>query len=363
MNLTQIGRRIMALCMLLLFAFCHVAPAAQVVLNTAEVPVASQSAEDRQAAMQAAFFQVLTKYSGNEQVQTVPELQLDSAQIEQMLSHYSYQANPDQAALPWLFQATFDEKPVKRLLSQAREPLWSAKRPAILFMVDVRAPQTDESTSMPWWQLAHQWAGRRGLVMLHLLGDMSDQEHMPPEAHGPLDQASWVDFLNYAKSRYQTPVVLRAEVVPQADQTYQASWSMNYLDKNWQWQSQGAIDTCVQNGVNEAANQLAEQMAVVPVSQALEHVTVWISGVGGLDNYAQLLRSVRQLSGVEDADMLSLNPRGVLLDVQTLASLEDLQSQLQQSPYLSRGDEWDSHAPKAALYFAFKAPEQRAPYE
>lgn len=353
----------MALCILFLLAFGQMAQGLGVALNTAEVPVASQSAKDRQGAMQAAFFQVLTKYSGNEQVQTVPELQLDSAQIEQMLSHYSYQANPDQAALPWLFQATFDEKPIKNLLMQAREPLWSAKRPAILFMVDVRAPQADESTSMPWWQLAHQWAGRRGLVMLHLLGDMSDQEHMPLQAQGPLGQASWVDFLNYAKSRYQTPVVLRVEVVPQADQTYQASWSMNYLDKNWQWQSQGTIDTCVQNGVNEAANQLANQMAVVPVSQALEHVTVWISGVGGLDNYAQLLRSVRQLSGVEDADMLSLNPRGVLLDVQTLASLEDLQSQLQQSPYLSRGDEWDNHAPKAALYFAFKAPPQRAPYE
>lgn len=334
-----------------------------VALNTAEVPVASQSVEDRQGAMQAAFFQVLTKYSGNEQVQTVPELQIDSAQIEQMLSHYSYQESHTNGALPWLFRATFDEKPIKNLLTQAREPLWGANRPAILLMVDILASGADESTVMPWWQLAHQWAGRRGLVMLHLLGDMSDQEHIPSGVHGPIGQASWADFLNYAKSRYQTPVVLRVEVVPQADQTYQASWSMNYLDKNWQWKSQGAIDTCVQNGVNEAANQLANQMAVVPVSRALEHVTVWISGVGGLDNYAKLMRSVRQLSGVEGADMLSLNPRGVLLDIQTLASLEDLQSQLEHIPDLSVDDALGNQLPAAALYLNFKAPPQRAPYE
>src|SRR5438046_494087 len=107
-------------------------------LYQAEVPVASQLPEVRNAVLPAALAQVIVKISGDSQALENPEIKSALQNADTWLQAFSYvPATEDQ---PRQLIAHFSPKAVNKLLHNAEVAVWGENRPVILGWIAYEAP-------------------------------------------------------------------------------------------------------------------------------------------------------------------------------------------------------------------------------
>lgn len=315
-----------------LFVLClalSTAPSfAAVVANLYQVrePVASQTPEERDAALVRAFdtlVQRLTGDAGAAQSQALAGLR---AEPQQVISQYGYEGQE--------IVVDFDPATTERSLRQAGLALWGANRPAILawWLNNSLEGSSLVGDGQPSADPLQRAAQRRGLPLRLPLADLGEQ------LLGTSDNltASQPDAgLLESVERYGADALLAVDAQEQ-DGQWQASWQLWLGDSR----EQGTVKAGDEQGLADAVmlavgERLAPRFAASP--SAASHLTLQVQGAD-LARYAELSRLLEpfdaHLQLVEgDTLVFRVNASPEQLRAQlSLARLEEMPAPQAQAP-------------------------------
>lgn len=339
---------------------------AQVVpkLNWGHVLLKSRSSSAIQAAFPQAMRQVLIKYSGQVDVDAMPQINQFLSNANQLVLRYAFESHPDTPDMPWQLNVAFDKKAVEQYLLNSGLSLWNADRPATLCFIYINDGRSSQVLSAHDAPLQSEYmqtvAKQRGVPLVWPLYDVQDQMHIsvrqPPTRDQNVASLS-VDLQQYWRSRYQLDSLLYG-VVWHANDHWQGEWYAAYNGSSTSWQESGTdVNTVLGESVAHLANFLASKMSVhAQAAGQITRLNVWVANVRGLHDYAAVLRYFKHLSPVSGVGVLSVRPGGVLLAVDTPVGASGLAKVLRQqrrlSPLLLP---IPSGSPPAAAYFSWNS--------
>ncbi|HSW71208.1 MAG TPA: DUF2066 domain-containing protein, partial [Gammaproteobacteria bacterium] len=166
---------------LLMLALVWVLPAQAVKTKSiyeAEVPVSSQDAKLRDQAIQQAFVQTLMKMSGSNQILQNPSIRAVLANAGNEVDEFSYLPSQENG-LPYILKVRFDAKAMKKILTEAKEPVWGENRSLILLWLTMETPGhapeiLDNQSNQEFAQFIKKEALKRGLPAMLPMMDISE---------------------------------------------------------------------------------------------------------------------------------------------------------------------------------------------
>lgn len=290
------------------------AMAAEVVgLYEAEVPVADQQGEARQLAMHEGLAEVLVRATGYSATPQDPALADLLGNASRYVQQYRYRTVPATATAPagltlWM---SFDANALGQALRSRGQPVWGSARPLLLVWLAVetgterRLVSAAESAGMPGLETA---ARRRGLPLRLPLLDLEDQARITAAD-------VWGGFLEpvlAASARYRPQAVLLGRLYHDRQGVWHARWTLRVGDEAMHWETAGATpDEVLGAGVEGSGDALAMRFSQVVDLDGGSVVTVHVSDVNNLSDYARLLNYLKALSGVTAVQITEVEPRTV----------------------------------------------------
>ena len=338
-----------------LFFMINVAEATVVLdLNVVTVAVANASSSARQAVLPKALGQVLVKLSGNPAVMTVPAIQNALDDMDSLIQSYAY-LNQEQAdgKSQLQLQIRFDLKALKQLLQRSGQADWPDNRPLALLWIQV--PDQYGSTILsntndtPVSQVVKQTAKLRGVPILLPTMDLQDQSLLNKET-STFDQA----LLTQVSHRYGAAAVLAGRIQQNGTQ-WQGSWLLLMNDTPYQWRnSADSMNTLLQRSINDMVNLMANQLSVTDNKDLQADVTLDISNVQNLDDYAKALQAIRHLTPVTGASIKDMNGSDLLLLVKTIGGEQALITALSLQSRFIALDAADDSSGNADLFYRWR---------
>lgn len=339
----------------LVFSFLFIVGAARAMevsgLNVATVLVENASTAARQAALPNALGQALIKMSGNPAVMTLPTVQNALDDTNALIQSYGYsnQNQPD-GQMQLLLQITFDSKALKQLLRKAGQADWSSDRPLTLLWVQTQnggQPQILSNTNDT--QLSQdilKVAKTRGVPVLLPAMDLDDQAFMNTgtDAFDP-------SLLKQAMKRYAAAAVLAGNI-QQNENQWQGQWILLMDNTPYRWRNtEKSMDDLLTRAMNDVANLMANQLAVVDKKGLQTGVTLDITNVTGLADYAKVLSTLRHLSPVANVSIKDMSGSDLLLQIKTIGGEQALSDALSLEQNFSAIESPDNSDGKADLYY------------
>ncbi|PNT88474.1 DUF2066 domain-containing protein [Coxiella burnetii] len=305
-------------------------------INVATVAVSDQSPQTLQTALPQALEQVLIRMSGNTGVMTLPTVQDAVPQISHYVEKYSYATKTDESGKQQLLlQVVFDTRAVKRLLQNANQAIWSANRP--LTMVWVSIPNGKQSQILasdsqnPALHALKQVAAFRGVPVIFPAMDLEDQINVAqPASTLPNNQQ-----LQAISQRYGVDSILSGAVVSGENGQLQGEWQLFLNGTPYEWQTSGAnVVQVVNNGIDRAADMMANQFATLDSKGMGSLATMQVTGVKTLDDYVHVVSTLKHLTPVAKVSVSDMNADMLLLKIKTIGNLDDLVKSLKSVSHL-----------------------------
>ncbi len=295
-------------------------------LYSARVPIENQSSSALASASQDALAEVLVKVSGSEEALRHPDVVAALPKARSHVQQYAF--SRDESGDGALFaRFEFESSYVKRLLTQARLPLWTANRPRVIVWMAVDVQGQRQFVSLAETpELAAQLVGefeRRGLPVQLPLFDLSDATAIAVddvwEQRGPVIQS--------ASARYDAENILVGRGVVVSSGAWTGDWSYIYgkhrLDRSSN--APGATGF-MQDGVNLAAEEMASRYAVAATGVADDRVLVVVTGVNDFAAYSAIVNWLESLELIEHANVQSIVGERVEFGLDAAADAEQLSS-------------------------------------
>lgn len=295
-------------------------------MNTANVPVADRSAQALQKALQEACNQVLVKISGNTSVSTVPVVQNAQRKINNLVESYSYATQTDSPGDSQLMlHVVFEAGAIKRLLKNAGQAIWSSDRPLTLIWLSVpeglqtTVLSSDDTNSLT--TLIKQTAQQRGIPMILPTMDLQDQA----EAALTSTQLPSNHQLTVSAQRYGVQSVLAGSIMSCGNGQFQGEWQLLLHGTPYEWQTSGAnVVQAVTNGINQAADMMANQLATIDSTSLQSTLTMQIDGVASLNDYVHVVAVLRHLTVVSKVTVSDMQNDTLLLKVNVVGGADGL---------------------------------------
>lgn len=333
------------LCLLLVVAAMPAsARSALPALYEAVLPVASESADERDVALRRGLSQVILRLVAqpvsDRQARLAPLLD----QAGDFLQQFTY-VRDAQGDLQLRFE--FDGGALVRALHAAGLPVWlEADRPRILIwlIVDRGSDRVivgggDEPELQA---VIREQAALFGLPIVLPLLDLQDRRAIQPSD-------LWGGFrapVMGASARYATDVVLLGRMVEHAGGV-RVRWQLFSGDDGrdeWSGAARSQPDA-LRGGLQAATQRLAVELARRPGEQVFQSVRLSVDGVVGLEDYGYLRRRLAQLRGVEQVDVVMLESTRILLHVRSVRDADQLRTELSRSS--ARLESTESDPPEA----------------
>lgn len=305
-------------------------------LNTADIPIASQSQEALQQAMRQALIQVLIKSSGNRGIATLPEIQNTLSSANQLVQSYSYYNQGNTQGRQQLFVSiTFNRKGLYRLLRQAGQAVWTSQRPLTLIwlnVVDSQGNRVISSSSDDQITTALKiYAFQRGLPYLLPEMDLQDQNEVNVDSVQPFDTQNLVA----SAKRYGVNTVLAGYMKQNANNTWQGQWLLWLNGEPFRWNNQGGtVDAAIRCAMNSTADIMANQFVVEDAQTLQSTVKLAITNVNDLDKYVQVINYLHKLTPISEVSVDDMNGTILLLDVKVVGGVQNLMGVLKNNPHL-----------------------------
>lgn len=280
-------------------------------LYSADVPVTDQGAATRAAAMKDALGQVLVKITGSSAMLEHPVAATLLAKPDRYLQQYRYVAiDPppvDPAAPRLALHASFDGRALEDAVRAAGVPLWGRERPRTLVWaaLDSRdgrqiAGANDAGSISEALQRA---AMRRGLPLTLPAMDAEDATRVSfMDIWGTFEEP-----LLAAAERYAPDAVLVGAVFAAGGELWGGRWTLLLKGERLRFETSGASAEAVAiAAVDELAERYAERFAVSAPLGGEGTITVEISNVRDLRDYAAVQKYLAGLSVVENAQVLEV---------------------------------------------------------
>jgi hypothetical protein len=311
-------------CLLWLLPALAVAAAGQD-LYTAEVTVSDQTAAVRAAALQSALGEVLVRVAGqNAVLDTEPARAMlkDPSRLVQQYRYFSGSETPVPQLRLWV---RFDGEAIRQSLQQQGLAYWGTERPDTLTWLAVEdrgrryvVSATDDSDVRRQIETA---ATGRGVPVLFPLMDLEDQSRVRfSDIWG-----GFFDNVLTASERYSTSAVLIGRLNRSASGGWAARWYLQVAGTPSAWtDSRQQLEELARQGIADAADILASRFAVAPASGSSDRLSITVSGIDSLADYARTGNYLASLTSVADVQVEQVAASGVRYALQLHGSLQDL---------------------------------------
>jgi hypothetical protein len=309
-------------------------------LYQAEVPVAGQSAEQRNSAIREAFTRVLLKVSGNRGVADRKQLAEVIQNAPRYVQQYSYLGVPAGDAgmggeAPGsepsrLLQVSFDSRAVDQLLREQGIPVWGANRPSILVWMGVEAKGKRQLLPLeqgePVRAALERAAGMRGLPLLFPLMDLEDRGGM---------QISdlWGGFeanVREASRRYGPDLILVGRMARVSRSLWRGTWTLYQREQHSSWSSEAKSGTTLAAGaVQHVADLLASRFVPLGGGSSSSRLKLRVVGVDNLEKYVAIRGLLDSQSSVTQVLVDVVDPFTVTFALQTRGSIQSLEQGLE----------------------------------
>lgn len=299
---------------------------ADIDLYSGTVAVASQAADERNAAIPEALIQVLQKLSGQRDMPLSPALDAALANADGMLLSFSYtnveRVGPDGSNTQELrLVARFIASEVDRVVQQVGLPRWQQQRPAIQLWVildDGRGRQLKPVEYEYAWLTLEDVAALRGLPVIW---PELDEEEAQLIDLGLV----WGGFTDYLVERGApadgVAIVAARRVGPQ----WVLRWNLAAGEQHWSWQNADhELMFALVDGIHRITDEFAAANAIAASEQGQWTVDVSVGELRNGEDYARCLQYLQGLSLVKAVDILAAEPGLVRFRMQLNAAPEHL---------------------------------------
>lgn len=270
-------------------------------LYEVQVPVADQSAAERERALESALREVAVRITGTRSAGLGEALAADAVQAGRVVQQYGYLSSAEGL----LLQVQFEPAATEQMLRRQGLPIWSGQRPATLVWVALqdgaerRLLGADDPA--PASEALRQRARARGVPLLLPLLDLEDQSRVRfADVWG-----GFFDSVLAASERYGADAVLVGRLQRQAG-GWLARWTLFDRGETRDWsQSLDDLQAAAALGVDGLADALAARYAQqLGAATGDNGVTVWVEDVRSLEDYAELARFLRSRDLVREARLV-----------------------------------------------------------
>lgn len=299
-------------------------------LYEAVVPVPEQSQRALAKATREGFKEVLIRVSGKRSVLSEPSLSSAIGRAATFVRQYGYESYrseiDDSEALMVVIE--FEKQLIDRLLRSSGLPIWSSNRPSLLAWLVVqdsdgrRFASVDRDPDII--EAIRRDAERRGLAIKLPALDLEDMVAMSPDDLWRLN----TEKNRSAIERYQSDAVLLGKVTQLTNGDWLGRWS--YYNDQQQSTFDGEADNVsayIAHAVDQVAEWMAAQYAVVPVNMASGGVIMRITGINDFVDYARAIAYLESVAAIRHANVVSIEGADIVVQL----SADGEKSQLQQA--------------------------------
>ncbi len=299
-------------------------------LYEAELTVTSQGRAERRQTIRSALLEVLIKVSGNTSIALSPGIPQLLTRSNQFLQQYRYRneqkpVDPETgvAVNQQYLWVRFDKKSIDTNMRKLELPIWGRSRPATLAWIAVEQDgqrqllKGSEPTQLT--KMILDKAKHRGIPLDLPLYDLEDQKNIKVTDI----LAGFQETILNASQRYSTDAVLVGRLRQLANQRWQGRWTLNLAGREYNWTQEGDLDSVIGFGVDGVTSTLASNFIRVPSEQAGE-VSVLVTDVFNLADYARTDKFLAGLDGVIDVEPEKIEPQSILFKVKLRGDQQSL---------------------------------------
>jgi len=281
-------------------------------LYQSQIPVSSQSEEERQKVAPEVLQQVILKVVGDRAILESVDISPLLAQTDQLIQQYQYHrinTISDDLTQPDRLEAllSFNKAKLNASLTEFGLPIWGSNRPEVLIWLAVdegnqrHILSADDSQSSSIKALESA-AYMRGLPILLPVMDLQDQSQV---TYTDL-WAGFSETVEEASQRYGSPVVLMVKVQVSSKGLHQVDWHARISGESEQWQSRGDELTAMQAGIDELTDRLARRFSQLEINQYENILSLQISDVQDYADYARIETYLTKLQNVSALQLSNL---------------------------------------------------------
>lgn len=287
---------------------------------SAQVPVSSQRASDRNVALTQALANVLVKVSGSldaPETELGRKAQANAGAYVQQFRYIQPNQSQREEGVSLLLKADFDPGKVRRLLKDSGQGVWPSNRPQTLIWAIEDTPENGRQiitdASNPRVAGIFERAQERGLPLLWPLWDLDDQFMLSAESLWELDD----EAILAASARYDVTTVLIARYSQTSGDEWFATWQFYHAGE------QRSYDFRTENpselgavGLDPLVTFLAERYAVQSSTDENELLqVVELQGVDSYHNYSVALDYMAKQPLIRQVSLVGVRDRELVLHI------------------------------------------------
>lgn len=273
----------------------------------AGIPVASQTQEDRDKAMQAGLVEVLSKVSGETDVLDNETIKSKIQKADTFVQEFSYTDSSNTPNTPYVLRMSFEKKRVNHLLRQADLPVWGQDRPLILAWVEYEAPGNepviiDNDSKTEIQQVLTEKAQKRGLPIILPMMDVEDINQVNVS-----DIVSMtIPTLQDASQRYGSEVMLVTRILKQPA-GYSIQSKMVIGERQYDWEvNENNLNDAIAALLDNVTDALAKRYASAITDTIQSEMTLKISHLSEDGDFAQVMDYITHLTTVADVEPIQI---------------------------------------------------------
>jgi hypothetical protein len=290
-----------------------------------EVVVPNQSPAARSGAFHTALAEVLVRVAGRNDVLASEPARALLEDPASLVQQYRYYTRPDSQPPVLLLRVRFDEASVRNGLQQKGLSYWGKERPDTLVWLAVEdrgrryvVAAGDDSDVRQQIELA---ARQRGVPIVLPLMDLEDQSR----ARFTDIWGGFFDNVLQASERYGPQAVLIGRLNRSVSGGWSSRWHLQVGATPSAWSdSRSDLASLSQQGIDDAADIMASQFAVASGNAGNGGVTIEISGVDSLADYARINTYLASLTSVAGMQLVQVNGPSLTYKLQLNGNLQDL---------------------------------------
>lgn len=323
--------------------------ASEVDLYQAEVPVASRSVQDRQAALKKALAKIFIKINGSESILQHPQIRSSLNKAPRWASRFQYfKPDSEQSESEWI-QVTFSAEPLKKLFRQNSLGWWPSQRNDLMLWIMEQNNGTVQFISDNYPAVLNQinqLASDRGIPVVLPLMDLDDRLALPlRELWG-----GFFDSLTQANARYGLDDWVIARI-NQDRNPVQIRWTASINQKLYSWQSQGKDgQQLLTQGLQLLAEKISSTQKVALVGQQDEMLMIQVEAVQDFASLQAVETYLLSLPWCDEAEIIQIKSDTLQLALRLSTTFEDFDQALSKQNHLIRLTENEPPAHIMARY-------------
>lgn len=295
---------------------------------SASVVVSSQSARERSRAAKMGLKEVLVRASGSVDVVQSQRIQRIMPKASKYLQQYHYQLNKlESGEQEEQLVMVFSPAHIRRILSDALEPMWPTNRPKVLlWLVQDLGDAGKEFINhieSPVTLGLQQGAVARGLPITFPLMDLDDQLALSAQQVWSLDE----EAILQASERYQVDTILVGRYTQTTQGQWRGTWQYFHRGQNHIYDFRTETGEALgERAIEPVADNLAELYSVTPNTQLGSELYIEVSRVDDFKSYKGALHYLERLDVVSSFNVVSVKAGRLVIGLQLAGNLSQLDS-------------------------------------